>query len=165
MGIDQAGFVDDVESAYQTARFMVERHAGQNGWSTAELEDALADAEAIYDSIGGLLGWASSWVDSDMGESVGEEQVQEFWSQLSDVATTWTGGRVDELRASFGAAEVTVATVADNNVSTVTDYAQTYVVDPLVMTAQDVKTVATDKRVWVAAGVAAVLLLVVAIRR
>jgi len=165
MGISQSGFTDDVEAAYQSARFMVERHAGQNGWSTAELEDALGDAEAIYDSIGGLLGWASAFVDSDMGESAGEEQVQEFWAQLADVATTWTGGRVDELRESFGAAQVTVDTVAENNVSTVTDYAQTYVVDPLVMTAQDTRALATDRRVWVAAGVAPALRPVLALPR
>lgn len=165
MGISQAGFDDDVGAAYESARFMIERHATSNGWTTDELQDALADAESIHGSIGGVTGWLSSFVDADVGESVGQDQVQDFWDQLVDVATTWTGARVDELIASFGSAVSTVTTVADNSVSTVTDYAETYVVDPLVMTAQDVGTVATDRKTWVIAGVAAALILVLAVRR
>lgn len=144
---------------------MVERHAMSNGWTTGELEAALADVDAIYDSIGGVTGWVSSFMDADVGESVGQDQVQDFWAQLVDVSTTWTGGRVDELAASFGSAVSTTATVADNAVSTPVDYAETYVVDPLVMTAQDVGTVATDRKTWIIAGAAAVLVLVLAIRR
>jgi hypothetical protein len=144
---------------------MIERHAGANGWTSAELEDALADVEAIYDSIGGVLGWASSFVDADVGESVGQDQVEDFWAQVVDVSTTWTGGRVNELVASFGSAVSTTATVAENAVSTPVDYAETYVIDPLAMTAEDIGKTATDRKTWIIAGVAAALVLVLAIRR
>jgi hypothetical protein len=165
VGISQSGFTDDVGAAYESARFMLERHATTNGWTTAELEDALDDAKAIYDSIGGVTGWVSSFIDADVGESVGQDQVQDFWDQLADVSTTWTGGRVDELAASFGSAVSTTATVAENTVSTPTDYAETYVIDPLAMTAEDLGEVATDRKTWIIAGVAAALVLVLAIRR
>jgi len=165
MGISQAGFSDDIDAAYESAKFMIERHATSNGWTTAELDAAMADAEAIYDSIGGVSGWVSSFVDADVGESVGQDQVQDFWDQLADVSTTWTGGRVDELAVSFGSAVDTTATVAENTVSTPTDYAQTYVIDPLAMTAEDIGKTATDRKTWIIAGVAAALVLVLAIRR
>lgn len=165
MGISQAGFDDNLLAAYDSARFMVERHAAANGWTTTELQDALDDAEAIYDSIGGVSGWLSSFVDADVGESVGQDQVEDFWTQLVDVSMTWSGGRVDELRASFGSAETTTQTVAENSVTTPVDYAETYVIDPLAMTAQDLGEVATDRKTWIIAGVAAALVLVLAIRR
>lgn len=165
MGISQAGFDDDVSAARDSARFMIERHAMANGWTSGELEAALSDVDAIYDSIGGVTGYLSSFWDADVGESVGQDQVQDFWEQLVDVSTTWTGGRVDELAASFGSAVSTTATVAENAVSTPVDYAETYVVDPLIMTAKDVGTVATDRKTWIVAGVAAALVLVLAIRR
>jgi hypothetical protein len=165
VGISQAGFADDLDAAYSSATFMIERHAGANGWTTDELDGALADTKAIFDDLGGLGGFVASFFDADVGESVGEDQVQDFWDRLADVATTWTGGRVDELVASFGSAVTTTATVAENAVTTPVDYAETYVVDPLVMTAQDVGKVATDRKTWVIAGVAAALILVLAIRR
>lgn len=165
MGIDQIGFDTSIVNARENAVFMVERTATARAWSSIQLDTALADVEDVYDEVNSLSGVWDAYTTWDFTANTLQIQVRTFWDRLRTLAESWTGPGSDELVDAFAAGMETATTVAENDVGTPFDIADTYIVSPIVQTVQDVHEVATDKRVWVAAGVAAALILVLAIRR
>ena len=131
----QSAYTDDVDAAEELARNRVQVTAEQNGWTAEELAGALADVASARDAAG----WFSAFMSASIGVSVGEEQVSTFWTELADKSYTWGMSGADELHAAFSSAAGTAERAAEESVSTPLDVVDTYVVEPTVETAEDIR--------------------------
>lgn len=150
---EQSGFTDDVDAARSTALEWVESVSTNKGWYSDETEAANEDIESAYQAGG----WFDAFTSADVGESVGEQQVEAFWKELYRLSESWTGFDADKLRASIATAAGLAASDAGGD-PTPADYFQD-AADVVTESAQDLRDAAdkaTSPGVLIAAAVIAV---------
>ncbi len=91
----QAAYTDDIDAAKSEAELQIETVSMAKGWSSEDTGAALDDIAAAREAGG----WWSAFVSADLGESVGEQQVEAFWSELQTRAAAWTAPGSDDLRS------------------------------------------------------------------
>lgn len=92
--MSQAAYTDDIDAAKAEAELQIETVSMEKGWSSEDTGAALDDVAAAREAGG----WWSAFVSADLGESVGEQQVEAFWADLAARAAAWTAPGSDDLR-------------------------------------------------------------------
>lgn len=115
--MSQDAYTDDIDAAKAEAERVIETTATAQGWSSEDTGAALDDVAAAR----AAASWIDAFVAADVGESVGEQQVETFWRDLAARAASWMAPGADGLRSWLASASGLAASDAGGT-STPADY-------------------------------------------
>ena len=170
---------DDIDEAFENAVASIDRIIEAQGWSDAQADSALYDAQEAYEDNSGYLDSASTFVTEsfdldtnllNIADNVGIDQASRFWKQLyASAKTSWgsypNGSQAIAWLASASGAATTAMETADENstAAQATDVAVASATD-IAAIGTTVGNIAKNPATWYGLAAAALLGIVVVIR-